>query len=494
MFRFHQTRRPPFWLFFLLGALMAALPYGLVAVRFERPGFPLDDAWIYQTFARTWADAGTWGARPNQPAAGATAPLWVWPIALGYRLLPQYPLWWTWGLGLLLLSWLAWRTFQEARRLGLSSRRAGVLGSLLLFEWHLVWAALSGMETLAFGVLAWWTLRLLQRKRPPWGRVGWMVGLGVWIRPEALLLLLPWAWRVGWLPHRRERWRALWNTGFPLLVLLTLYPLFQLLTTGHPWPNTAQAKIVEYASLRSAPFLWRWFQVALPPFIGPALFLLPWVFLYLRRHPLAWGDLIWVVAHITLYALRLPVTYQHGRYMMPILPILLWWGGMGLLSPASSNTQPSNPWHRRWIFFRNALLMTLTLSFWLLGARTYTNDVALIESEMVNAAQWVRDHLQPEALVAAHDIGALGYFAPQPLIDLAGLLTPEVIPRLRDPDALAEYLNERGAEYLVLFPNWYGPEFVACSQPLYRTQGLAPQFGGENMVVYRWRPCPPSYR
>jgi hypothetical protein len=57
-------------------------------------------------------------------------------------------------------------------------------------------------------------------------------------------------------------------------------------------------------------------------------------------------------------------------------------------------------------------------------------------------------------VVAAHDIGALGYFAPRPLIDLAGLVSPEVIPFMTDGDALGDYVVEKDADYLVVFPAW----------------------------------------
>ena len=56
-----------------------------------------------------------------------------------------------------------------------------------------------------------------------------------------------------------------------------------------------------------------------------------------------------------------------------------------------------------------------------LGARSYGEDVGLIQSEMVVTAKWVAANLPPDAIVAAHDIGALGYFDNHELIDLAGL-------------------------------------------------------------------------
>ncbi len=493
--------RIPLLVLYWLAAIGVSLPFLAAAARLYRPGFPLDDAWIYQTFARTWVQAGVWGARPDQPAAGATAPLWVWLLIPGQFLGSSMTLLWTWSLGCVLLGSLAWAAHHRAQEEGLPPRTPLLLGGLMLMEWHLIWAALSGMETLAFALLAWWTLGHLQKEKPSWGLIGWLIGLGVWIRPEALLLLLAWAWRTGWLPRHRDRWRALFLTGFPLAVLVLLYLLFQLALTGQPWPNTAQAKMIEYAALRNQPLGQRWLRLAWAPLVGPALFLLPWAVKGLKSTPRTWGDVLWMAAHITLYALQLPAPYQHGRYIMPILPVVLWWGGKGLMVPtradpnAPTSPDPRSAWKRRWRLFRNGLIALTTVTFWFLGARAYAQDVAVIESEMVATAQWIREHLPPEEPIAAHDIGALGYYAPQPLVDLAGLLNPEVIPILRDGPALARYLQARNIQYLVLFPNWYGADFTWCSAPLYRTQGpFAPRLGGENMVVYRWRPCPPGYR
>jgi len=89
----------------------------------------------------------------------------------------------------------------------------------------------------------------------------------------------------------------------------------------------------------------------------------------------------------------------------------------------------------------------LTLvGFWVLGARAYGQDVAFIESEMVATANWLAEHVPVGNLVAAHHIGALGYFDHHDLLDLAGLVSPEVIPFMRDEDRLAAYLDQRGAD------------------------------------------------
>ena len=43
--------------------------------------------------------------------------------------------------------------------------------------------------------------------------------------------------------------------------------------------------------------------------------------------------------------------------------------------------------------------------------------------------------------------------------DLAGLISPEVIPFIRDEARLFNWLQTQGAHYLVTFPGWY-PQLV----------------------------------
>ena len=129
---------------------------------------------------------------------------------------------------------------------------------------------------------------------------------------------------------------------------------------------------------------------------------------------------------------------------------------------------------------------TALLAFWLLGARAYATDVAVIESEMVATARWVSKNLPPDVLIAAHDIGALGFFAPRNLLDLAGLISPEVIPIIRDETHLAEYLDENQAGYLITFPDWY-PDLTSGLELAFSSQGkFAPTLGQENMSVFYW--------
>ena len=76
-------------------------------------------------------------------------------------------------------------------------------------------------------------------------------------------------------------------------------------------------------------------------------------------------------------------------------------------------------------------------------------DVAIIETEMVNTAKWISENTTEDAKIAAHDIGALGFFGNRAIIDLAGLISPEVIPFMDDEHQLAEFLIFENPDYLI---------------------------------------------
>ena len=117
-----------------------------------------------------------------------------------------------------------------------------------------------------------------------------------------------------------------------------------------------------------------------------------------------------------------------------------------------------------------------------IGAAAFATDVAIINGEMVSVAQWLDRNTPPDALIAAHDIGAIGYFTGRPILDLAGLISPEVIPFIRDEAKLDEWMRAKGAQYLVTFPGWY-PHLSSAPGLVELFQGSS-TFSPEHMTVY----------
>ena len=131
-------------------------------------------------------------------------------------------------------------------------------------------------------------------------------------------------------------------------------------------------------------------------------------------------------------------------------------------------------------------MLGVMVVFWVFGAQAYARDVAVIESEMVSIAHWLNLNTPEDAVIAVHDIGAIGYFGNRDLVDLAGLISPDVIPFIRDEEQLGRYLDSQNASYLVTFPDWY-PILVGQAALIYQTDGvISPVLGKENMAVYKW--------
>lgn len=471
---------------------LAAATVGLFALTASRTfslGFPLDDAWIHQTYARNLGLHGDWAFFPGVPSAGSTSPLWTALLAMGYALGID-PFAWalTWGALLLAATafvgglWIAART----PRLGRLTWLAAVL---VVLEWHMVWAGASGMETIAQACVVVLVLCSLERRWPPI-LIGLLVGLGVWIRPDALLLLLPVGWVLG-SGGRGETWSAVRRgilVSLGLAILLLPYLGFNLRLGDQVWPSTFYAKQAEYAVELGQPLALRLLEQWGVGLVGAGAILVVgfaasiWVNVVGKR----WARLapaLWWFAFLAVYAVRLPVTYQHGRYAMPAIPVLVLLGAETMLTAVQrAPARWPRLLSRAWV----AATLAAAAAFLVPGARAYGQDVAIIQTEMVATAEWIADHTDRDDLIAAHDIGAVGYFSDRRLIDLAGLISPEVIPFLRDETRLAEYLDARQADFLVTFPGWY-PELVEGRTPVFQSDApFSPAAGGENMAVYPW--------
>ena len=320
-------------------------------------GFPLDDAWIHQTYARNLAETGQLAYLPGQPSAGSTSPAWSFFLSVGYMLGVDYRVW-AYLLGGLALAATAWLVYRLLRRLAPTRPVAAVLAGLFCAtEWHLAWAAASGMETILFTALSLALLDYFQAaiasRRSPLGPatlqteqtilkavgIGLLGGILTLTRPEGLvltglviaaLLLFPRP------PSQSEMKHVLLATGASLLsffLILATYVAFYLDSSGTVFPNTFYAKQAEYQLHQL--LIVRFWRVLGPTLVGAQVLLVPGfcyaIYRLIRRRDWpAFLPLVWWLALLSVYALRLPVAYQHGRYTMP-----------SILSPGRPRAQQS---------------------------------------------------------------------------------------------------------------------------------------------------------
>jgi hypothetical protein len=479
---------PSAWLILALAALTAVFIYLALCVLTVGLGFPLDDSWIHLTYARNLAEHGEWAFRLGQQSSGSTSPLWTALLSIGF-LIGLGPYVWTYLAGWGILTLLAVCAEKLARKLVPSyTSRIPWAGLFFVFAWHLTWSAVSGMETLLHGLVVLAVLGALMTGSRRYLTLGLLTGLSVWVRPDGLTLLGPIIF-VAVLSEKtwHLRGEAVWRTliGFGSLVLP--YVLFNLALSGNAMPNTFYAKQAEYGSFwQSKPLLERISDYLAPILASPFLVLIPGAVIWLRKRIRTqnWGalaSLLWVLGYMGIYFLSLPA-YQHGRYIIPALPVMYLWGMAGFLEITFSPQV-----NRRLAFIWQALTVGLCLAFVFVGARQNANDVLWVESEMVDTAKWINQNLPADSRLAVHDIGALGFYVQNPVIDMAGLITPEVVPFIRDEPRLAQYLDSNSVDYLITFPSFY-PGLTSQRQLVFEA-GLDLQPGGldENIGVYRWR-------
>jgi 4-amino-4-deoxy-L-arabinose transferase-like glycosyltransferase len=463
-------------------ALLAVLLYAYAAGRMSPGRFPLDDSWIHQTYGRNLGLTGRWDYVPGVPSAGSTSPLYTVLLAIGYGLRLPYLLW-THFLGAAALALAGMIGARMADRLYPQVKRAGLYtGIALVLTWHLIWAAASGMETMLFAMLCLAVMYLAWRELPTTDEppsttphfgagvaFGMVSALLIATRPEGSLLVGITGF-IMLIVRPQGSWRlfAIWAAGAVLggMIGLMPYALLNLSLNGTLFPNTLNAKQEQASHLLAFGFFYNLGQMLEPLSPGVQFVLLPGVVAFLldrwrkpeRTTLLYVIPLLWSVAMILLFTIRLPAPYQHGRYLIPAIPSIVVIGVGGTLMLV---TQRSRRMLGRVLRRSLALIVIgVLLVFVVIGANTYAVDVWRIESDMVVAADWVKNNIPPDQLLAVHDIGAIGYFAPRDLLDIAGLISPETIVYYHDPEGMLRLMQERGARWLVALPTQVAPQWL----------------------------------
>jgi hypothetical protein len=472
----------------LVGASLAAsLVYFRAELLAGGPGLPLDDSWIHLQFARSVAAGEGLSYRDGELVAGSTAPLWTAVLSLVF-LLPVPPLLGVKVLGVGLLAGLAVAVDALAGELGLRPGLRLLAGLLVVATDWMAWAALSGMEILLFTLLATWGLVLWGRARAGPGRglprALVVLAAASLARPEGLLLLalavvdeLARMAATGTDGFERAA-RALRLVGGVGLAFLIVAPVGLVYASiqGSPLPGTLAVKTDGIERL--VPSLRHLYA-----FVGILFRPQPWMLLFagagVVRLAERWGSErdrgllpgLWLLALPLAYSTLSPVAGaplagNFGRYLFPLLPPMIVLGALGL-EPIARRVARLRP-----VAVRRALLLLLAVLLFapslltlVSGASRYASSVHDVEASDVAAARWISRNLPPQALLAVQDVGAVGYLTPNPILDLAGIVTPEILPYVKGDrigahpsrlGGLAEFVRAAEAEYLLLFPSAYG--------------------------------------
>jgi hypothetical protein len=428
---------------------------------------PLDDAYIHYRFAHNLAHGRGFAFNPGEPTPGSTSPLWVVLLAVG-ELAGFDPILTSKVLGALAFVTCAWLTWLLARDLTGSALLAGLTGVLVALSGRLAWSALSGMETAAFAAL---TLLAIYRllDRPLDAPVSVLLGLAALLRPEGYLLFallvlneLPSAIRskTGAAGDRRSAIIRLLSGVLTFGLVIAPYIVFSLATTGSPLPNTFRANAREMPTLQ---YLARYVVDYVARDNALAV-------LFIFCAPIAWRDrrarpaVLWAICFPLVAALLTPNLRHHGRYTMPLIPFNTLLGVVfvrELLREKLPHISRAPLARLVSTIVVVVVLVSGCVTVWR-WSDIYAADARDISQLHVKMGNWVAANTPADAQLALSDIGAITVVSNRRVLDIVGLVTPDILPLvsgkpvgLERDQIVFDYLLRHRPDFVVIIPTWY---------------------------------------
>jgi hypothetical protein len=142
-----------------------------------------------------------------------------------------------------------------------------------------------------------------------------------------------------------------------------------------------------------------------------------------------------------------PQTRHHGRYLFPQLPLILLMAAI-----AFDRLRDSLP--QKLVVALPIALFALSILSTARWSYLAASDVRNINDQHLAAANWLTQNHRERDVIAAGDVGAIGYLTGETIVDPNGLITPSAWDARSDPDSLWHTLRSKGANVFVIYPRW----------------------------------------
>ncbi len=446
-------------------------------------GFALDDGWIHLAFARNLANDGAWAFNPGQTSGGVSSILYVFCLAFGLLLTDSgQVVAYAWNFVTLLA--VAGLSAGVALELARGCRKSALFMLLLVVACgNLIWFAFTGMETLLLLALSLAAIRASRANNRLLTAV--LIVLAALTRPEGITVaaaIAIWHWFYPYPQDAAGRRLRMWQVALAAMVgALAINCMWQYVISGDPLPSTVVGRrwisgVGEHASLNPVtimknfafivgvwgyrlmnftfgqallmrlplPSVVCWFVAGLGALVAAIGFC---VYLVWMR-AMAGMLLLWAILHTFAYAVMLPGRGHGGRYqpMVPILAMMCFALGVMFLFGRIGKY--------RWII---APLVVVVLGSTYTWKDVTTQSISHFDKVHVSAGMYLHENTPPDAVVAAFDIGAIGYFSQRNIVDIAGLLDGKAGIALYE-GKMPAYLAEKQPDYLAMIYPYTDPD------------------------------------
>ncbi len=443
----------------ILLALLSLFPL-ITAIRY--PSFLGDDTLITLAFAKNLAAGRGFVFNSPPPVLGTTTPLFTLIVAGLASIFNQAAI----SVVAIYLSafcWLgiAWLFFIFRAEWGLMNWEVCILALIVIGSG---WISNLGMEAYLFAFLFIFCLSIFWRKRYMFA--GFLVGLLFLTRGEGALvffllsiaiILEEWRFRKAIDLKSGQKILKL-IIGFALPV--ALWAIYAHFTFGSFLPNTLAAKQAQGQSGLWFSFWQRLTTQWLPAWgnsfkIAGVSFLNGWWgilligFFYVLLRKRHWLILVgWMIFYAIGYMVLNVATYPWYQLPMSFVFNILF--GFGLIAIVKLLIKYLKPY----ALSVTASFLTVGLFVYLLTYPTF-NDLVTFKGDGRGASyttlsQWFREHTDSSESVAYIEVGYLGYYTDNRIIDLAGLVLPDITPHIAERDFAWGFWHYRPDYYIYL--------------------------------------------
>jgi len=489
-----------------ISVIAFALAYYYLAAAKSANGyfsFPLDDPWIHLTFAKNLAHYFSFSYFKNEMAtAGSTSPVYTFLVAAGF-IISNNEMIISYVVGILFFI-LSGVYFYKLSGFDFAKENyfALLFTAIFVADKWMSFISISGMETTMFIFTLIAAVYFYKRRSAAVFAV--FLGLILWGRPDGVTFIgaiaVDYFFSVRF--SKTDKTIKLFSKndfvriGIIAGAIVVLYFIMNIVLSGSLLPNTYSAKLTYYApEFKSrSEFLkfevWDYFTSGAYGILAVGFIFSAVKMLYDLAKKKYNPNILYVFAVFALifvYWFKLPYAHRFGRYLMPAIPFIILASGLGFreMSIIAGKYFKSKNLANGFMILVSAVIILYSFLNYNENKAVYTEQCAYIHDRQVVTAQWIKENTKPEDVIATHDVGAIGYYSERKIVDVAGLITPELITKINDRNYttfLMDYLKKSNVSYLAFLREWYR---VVNQNPLYTSVNKDPI---EFMDVFRYEP------
>jgi hypothetical protein len=449
-------------------------------------GFSTDDAWIDLRFARNLAQGHGFCYNQGESMFGSVSPLWTLMLSLIHVLLkePMATILAIKFIGTVLFGLavcLVHLIIMQITR----NRTTAVLTSIAMVTTNFLnWGAISGLEIPSAVFLTLLFIYFYYRpdniKHRYLGRIGMIAALSltIYAQPQCILLLLFFVIDQWILNRPRKMFRLILFDIFCLAACLTPYFVFNTSVSHSLFPLISRTWVHEQ-KLMNAPHYFiggiiHAFRINPLLVIGILSGLTFFIYFRFIRKRKEEGLMNghdptkkMILPLITLFYPMLTgvimpymnASYQGGRFIAGYSAVVVIVGCIGF----------------QWLYnilkrrLKRYVVISISILFIIIYVyNTYkaqrsmcyfaADNVYCINSMQVKMGKWLNANTGEREVIAAHDIGGIGYWSERRMIDLKGVITCDLNLPTQPSDSMIltglKYAIDKKAGHLALYPDW----------------------------------------